>query len=110
MKSYNPKESPWQDIHAEMQISLIVTCAIFNQVYYEPHKDSWKSCFPWSKKKITFGDIIGNTLLSVTQCVGTIIVKTWVGGACIVMSLQHLLHQSSLILIPICEQIMSFLK
>ena len=51
MKSYYPKESPWQDIHAEMQISLIVTCAIFNQVYYKAHKDFWKSCLPWSKKK-----------------------------------------------------------
>lgn len=38
MKSYNPKESPWQDIHAEMEISLIVTCAIFNQVYYEAQR------------------------------------------------------------------------
>ena len=65
--------------------------------------------FP-GQKKIIFGDIIGNTLLSVTQCVGAIIVKTWAGGVCIVMSLQHLLHQSNLILLPICAQIMSFLR
>ena len=76
----------------------------------KPIKTFGSHVFPGQKKKIIFGDIIGNTLLSATQCVGTIIVKTWAGGACIVMSLQHLLHQSNLILIPICEQIMSFLK